>query len=165
MNYFRKYTLVMTTRKCDVPCDQQDERDKNHTLSDSEKKVLKFRFDFPVKTLCPEHYKDQFVKYEHWHKKYSDPCMRHHKPVKVRLHEISLDLALEVDSNTEHKIIPGQKLCRPCLYHLRELIITNTELVSGDVPIQEDVEDVEDDREDEELENIMFDSPKSASPM
>ena len=153
----------MTGRNCDLPCERQGELDKNHTLSVSEINILKFRYDFPVQTLCPDHYNDQFSKYPAWHKKCSDPCMRHKKPNTYRLSKISLDLALEVKSITEYRIIPGQKLCQHCLYHLREVISTNAEIVSDGDDDQPEVEQRQDDPADDE--DNMFDSPQYDSPM
>ena len=96
-------------------------------------------------------------------KKCSDPCMRHKKPNTCRLSEISLDLALEVERTTEHRIIPGQKLCQHCLSHLRELISTNAEIVSDEDDDQAEEEQKQDDPAENEFD--IFDSPQYDSPM
>ena len=68
--------------KCDLPCDRQGEHVK---LSKAEVDILEYRFEFKVKTLCQDHYKDQFSRYPGWHKKCVDPCSRHSKPAKSKL--------------------------------------------------------------------------------
>jgi hypothetical protein len=108
---------------CDLQCESRGT--SFHTLNPEEIETLKFRFDFPVKVLCPEHYRQQFSLYPMRQNKCSDPCLRHSKPAKWRLCEITLDLANKVKESTEHRVIPGQKLCYPCVAHLKELITTN----------------------------------------
>ena len=111
--------------KCDLPCDRQGEPVK---LSKPEVVMLEYRFEFKVETLCQDHYRDQFSRYPGWHKKCVDPCSRHSKPAKTKLSEISLDFANKVKSVTEHRVIPGQKLCRPCALYLNELISTSEQV-------------------------------------
>ena len=144
----------MDIRKCDLPCDKP--QINCHVLSKEEVEILSFRFDSPVQTLCHGHYMDQFSRYSGWQKKCSDPCTNHKKPVTARLKDISLELAKQVEISTEHRVIPGQKLCRPCEAYLKELIQTS-------VAIQV----LEDDGRDEpsEPEILDFYSPQCDSPM
>lgn len=146
----------MDSRKCDLPCDKPLSQINSHILSKEEIDILSFRFDSPVQTLCHGHYMDQFSRYSSWHRKCSDPCTNHKKPVTARLKDISLELAKQVEISTEHRVIPGQKICRPCEAYLQELIQTSESLkVAGD-----DGRD-----EPSEPENLDFDSPQFDSPM
>ena len=70
----------MERNKCDLRCENKG--DAYHTLSPDEVEILKFRVDFPVKVLCPDHYRQQFSMYSVGQKKCSDPCWRHSKPAK-----------------------------------------------------------------------------------
>lgn len=163
-------TCRAALRKCDLPCDKALAKFefKHHNLSPEEVDILSFRFDFPVQTLCHDHYLDQFNRYSSWQKKCSDPCLRHSKPVKIRLNDISLELAKQVTSSTEHRVIPGKKLCRPCEAYLKELIESNELDNAGEIEHCEDRRhDVPDhpDLEILEFDSPEFDSPQFDSPM
>ena len=116
---------------CDLQCANRGTL--CHTLNPEQIETLKFRFDFPVKVLCDEHYRFQFTLYPMKQNKCSDPCLRHSKPAKWRLCEITLDLTNKVKASTEHRVITGQKLCYPCVAHLQELITTHNDPPDDDV--------------------------------
>ena len=79
--------------------------------------------------------------------------MRHSKPVKLRLSEISIELANKVKQLTEHRVIPGQKICRPCAAYLSDLISSNEEAAVDDAPATV------------EVDYQVFDTPEFDSPM
>ena len=147
----------MESAKCDFPCDGQGKVVK---LSQDEMDMLEFRVDFSVQKLCQDHYKDQFSRYPGWQNKCSDPYKKHGRPAKIRLNEISLEFAKKVRSVTEHRVIPGQKLCRPCLYELTELINTSEPDDS-----EESEEHVHGDKNEDPPITEEFDSPQFDSPM
>ena len=120
-DYIKKMEAVP---KCDLPCDSEES--EFHNLRFDEREILSYRFSFPVRSLCPKHYKDQFIKYQGWHnKKCSDPCMRHKGLVKTNLKNITLSMARKVKMYTEYRVIPGKSLCLKCNYFLMEIISEN----------------------------------------
>ena len=143
----------MEGNKCDLLCDRQGEQSTFHNLNTGEIDILRFRFDFPVQTLCQHHFHHHFTLYPLGQKKCSDPCVRHSKPVKLRLSEISVDLANKVEKLTEHRVIPGQKICRPCAAHLSDVISSNEEAAVENAPTTDVVDDQ------------VFDTPEFDSPM
>ena len=151
----------MANRKCGLPCDTPETG--VHNLSAEEVKILQYRFDFPVKSLCHEHFKDQFSRFGGWNLKCSDPCSRHKQACKSRLREIGLELARNVKNFTEHRIVPGKKVCRSCQDYLLELIRSNT--VADSASAREDAEDeAGDDQGAAHEDNPEFDSPQFDSP-
>ena len=147
----------MERNKCDLRCENKG--DAYHTLSPDEVEILKVRVDFPVKVLCPDHYRQQFSMYSVGQKKCSDPCLRHSKPAKWRLSDISLDLANKVRNLTEHRVIPGQKLCSPCIAHLNELLQTSEIVVEAETEVNPPGEMNDDDDAGTEVDSQQFDSP------
>ena len=74
-----------------------------------------------MKTLCHQHYLDQFSRYSGWQTKCADPCNRHKKPGKSNLKIISLDMARSVKTYSDYYcVIPGQKICNNCTTFLYE---------------------------------------------
>ena len=132
------------------------------TLNTDEVDTLKFRFEFPVKSLCEDHFHQQFVLFPLKQKKCCDPCLRHSKPVKLRLSEISLELAHEVNKSTEHRVSPGEKLCRTCTAYLSELISSYEESVVDKMQQQDNKHD---DSAATEYDSPGFDLPEFDSPM
>ena len=66
----------MDTIKCGLPCEK--ESIIIHELTEDEREILGYRFDFAVYFLCHEHYNDQFSRYKEWYNnKCCDPCIRH----------------------------------------------------------------------------------------
>ena len=115
----------MESKKCDLECDNIE--GSLNILTNDECEIMKFRFDFPVHILCDPHYKDQFqlYSYRNMYNKCSDPCLRHKSKVISNLREITLDLACKTKKFSEYRIIPGQKLCKKCLFYLNEVITSN----------------------------------------
>ena len=155
----------MERNKCDLNCDKKGEHGKYHTLNFDQAETMKFRFNFPVQTLCHEHYELQFTLYPHSQTKCSDPCLRHIRPAKVRLVAISLDLAKQVKQFTEHRVIPGKTLCRTCVAHLQEVISSNEDVAEVEVEQYNNGERNKDTVATEELDLPEFDSPEFDSPM
>ena len=111
----------MDTIKCDLPCEKESIR--IHELTEDEREILGYRFDFAVYFLCHQHYNDQFSRYKGWYNnKCCDPCIRHKVKAKSNLREISLNFARKVKINTEHSVIPGKHLCHKCFLYLSDVI-------------------------------------------
>ena len=111
----------MSNPKCDLPC--ENEQCKIIHINEKETEILEYRFSFPVKYLCQEHYYDQFSRYESWHKKKcSDPCLRHKGTVKSNLKLISLSVAKKVKLYTEYSVTPGKSYCYKCFVYLNEAV-------------------------------------------
>ena len=130
MCIFSQEKEIMEENKCDLPCDEHRVGFKYHTLSSYECEIMKFRFEFPVQRLCENHFRDHFTLYslKKNHQKCCDPCNRHKKVAKSNLCEISLEFAQKTKNFSEHRVIPGQKLCRRCISYLNEVISSNEEI-------------------------------------
>ena len=115
---------------CDLQCDKQWGISKSHTITKDEVQIMKFRVESEVQNLCEHHYRDHFTLYQirKSNQKCSDPCLRHRKVVKVNISEISLEFAQKVKDFSEHRVIPGQKLCKHCISYLTELTNSNEEM-------------------------------------
>ena len=141
---------------CDLQCDKHGEISKSHTLTKDEVEIMKFGVEFEVQNLCEDHYRDQFTFYQirKSNNNCSDPCLRHSKVVKVNLSEVSLEFARKVKEFSEHRVIPGQKLCKHCISYLTELITSNKEMRCQDDEFADTQQ-----LSGSEFDSLPFDSP------
>ena len=113
---------------CDI-CDRNNSKlfldNKIVQLSEAEVEVLSYRIDYPTKSLCEIHYRNEVVLFPLNQKCCADPESRHKRKVKANLLPVSLALARSCKQYTETRVSPQSKICKHCQSYLTELIETS----------------------------------------
>ena len=109
-------------------------------VSDEERQILSFHYNFKIDAICRYHHRAIFTTFE-WNskRKCCDPLQKHGKAIKINLKCVDLELAQNLRQYTNLDVKPRSCVCRDCFQLLQNLVNEEFENQQNLIDSQEEV--------------------------